>query len=135
VKPEIIWAGKMPGKGTHRFRIVDMGPPRPQVTASGGYEPRFHVEELRGTDRMDGELWLPADMTGLTPACAQDHHLLQRRCEAVAALVHGFGLVLEASSRLLDPNHPIGCEINMALIEERDSKGCDCATPGGDRKL
>lgn len=105
--PEVIWMART----REVFRLVDGGPSR----LGKPHEPRFTVEMGRGRDAMGAKTW------GGVP--------LDARLHAIDAMANAFGLVLQAWPTGLAQNHPIGCELNMAVIERRPTRGCDCFSP------
>ncbi|OAI41264.1 hypothetical protein AYO40_03525 [Planctomycetaceae bacterium SCGC AG-212-D15] len=54
---------------------------------------------------------------------------VEAKQEAIFALTHCFGLLLNCDPKKLIPGHPLHCELNMAIAEGRDPKGCDCNGP------
>ena len=108
--PLVIWQGRQPlnnGQGT-LFRIVDRGPPRenrPDDVPCG-------CEQRLGMNMLKEETWGPVK---------------DRLCrEAVHALVHAFGLLLKVDPHKLNLDHPLYCELNLAIAEGREPRGCDC---------
>ena len=53
----------------------------------------------------------------------------QAKTEAIHALSHALGLLLMVDLKALNLTHPLHCEINMAQVENRATKGCDCEGP------
>ncbi len=108
--PLVIWQGRQPlngGKGT-LFRVVHRGPPR----ADRPDDVPWGVEQRLGMSMLKEETWGP---------------VADRLCrEAAHALVHAYGLLLSVDPKKLNLEHPLFCELNLAISEGRESRGCDC---------
>ncbi len=108
--PLVIWTGKQPlhPKSSSRFRLVHRGPAREDRPD----DVPFSLERMAGVNMMKEETWVPP----------RGDKLL----EAVYALSHAFGLLLAVDPRRLNLDHPLWCELNLAIVEGREPKGCDC---------
>jgi hypothetical protein len=111
--PFVIWLGKGPLKqNTGHYRVVHRGPPRPNRPD----DVPFALEKQTGVSMMKKRQWGPP----------QTH---EAKLDALHALVHAFGLLLSVDPKKLDLEHPLHCEINLAVAEGRESRGCDCNSP------
>jgi hypothetical protein len=111
-RPLVIWTGRQPlnqNTGT-TFRVVDRGPARSDRLD----DVPFACEQRLGVSSMKVENWGPPKTN------------LQQ--EAVYALVHAFGLLLTVDPKKLNLDHRLYCEINLAISEDRETRGCDCET-------
>ena len=111
-KPMVIWMGTEPLKNRGRFRVVDRGPPRTDRTG----DVPFSVEKHLGYDMMKMPNWGPVPEG-------------QAAQYALWALSHALGQLLTVDPKKLNLDHPLFCELNMAVAEGRESKGCDCDRP------
>ena len=113
--PFVIWMGRQPlrPKQGRLFRIVHRGPARP----ARADDVPFAVEVRSGVDSMKVEHWGKAN---------RENGAEQ---EAMYAMVHALGQLLCVDPKKLDLNHPLYCECNMAVVEGRESRGCDCKAP------
>lgn len=114
--PTVIWMGSQPidRASKRRYRIVYRGPARP----GRADDVPFALELRIGQSMMKQLNWdFPNDVQNGS----------QR--EAIYALVHAFGQTLMVDPAKLVAGHPIHCECNQAVIENRESKGCDCQGP------
>ena len=112
--PKVIWIGRQPiGKSSRRlFRLVYRGPARENRPD----DVPFAVELRIGCNMMKRMNWSnPIQGDGGQ--------------EAIWALSHVLGLALMARPESLVAGHPIHCELNMAILEGRVTKGCDCNGP------
>lgn len=112
--PVVIWMGKQPLRqdSARRFRLVYRGPARPGRPD----DVPFAVEQRIGQSMMKRLNWDgPKSETAMK--------------EAIYALGHALGQILMKTPLELCMTHPIHCEENMALIEGRESRGCDCHGP------
>lgn len=108
-KREIVWIGSY----NHRkFRIVDLGPVRPDKN-----DTRFAIEEYQEKDLLGHDRW-----KSLQGADSSRLH------ETIRALVGALGLVMVYPIMGLIHDHRVFCEMNMAKIENRVAKGCDCVS-------
>jgi len=113
--PFVIWMGSNPIKraSARLFRLVYRGPAR----ANRPDDTPFAAEQRIGLSQMKRFNW---DRPDRASGAEQ---------EALWAISHAFGQVLMADPGKLAAGHPIHCELNMAVIEGREAKGCDCAGP------
>ena len=114
--PTVIWMGKEPlavhKKAARRFRIVHRGPARPDRPD----DVPFALEQRIGQSMMKRMNWAPPISE-------------QAKQEAIHALAHALGLLLMVDVKALNLEHPLHCELNMAIVEGRPSVGCDCDGP------
>ena len=112
--PTVIWMGREPiHKGNaRRFRLVHRGPARPNRPD----DVPFACEERIGQSMMKRLNWGPP-RSGFGEK------------EAIYALSHALGQLLMVDMGKLRLDHPLYCELNMAVAEERDPRGCDCNGP------
>jgi hypothetical protein len=117
--PEIIWVGRDPVDSTHgrRFRLIDQGPKRENKN-----DLRFGVEKLVGVNRMHGQTWVD-------PHDVKAEKIEGNLLGAVRALADLAGRVLQVDPANLVAGHPICCDLNMAVLEARVPRGCDCDAP------
>ena len=109
--PFVIWTGTEPLKNKGRFRIVHRGPARPERSD----DVPFGIEQKHGCSFMKVFTWGPVKQG------AKDH--------AIHALTNSLGLLLTVDPKKLNLDHPLYCELNLAIAEGREPKGCDCAAP------
>lgn len=109
--PLVVWQGKQPlrPKEAGLYRLVARGPARPERPD----DVPFALERRVGRDAMKQDTWAPP----------RDQHGM---LEAVWALSHAFGLLLSVDPRKLNLDHPLYCELNLAIAEGREPRGCDC---------
>ena len=112
--PTVIWMGKEPlhPRTARRYRIVDRGPARPGRSD----DVPFALEQRTGQSMMKRLNWGP---------CVNE----SAKDEAIHALTHAIGLLLTVEVGKLRSDHPLHCDINMAIVEGREAKGCDCDRP------
>lgn len=106
--PRVVWIGKI---GHEVFRIVDRRAPREDKTK----DVRVRLEQARGRDAMDVKSW-----GGVHESA---------RSLAMRALTQAFAEVLVRLPLEFDIGHPMFCELNLAVAEGRDPRGCDCGRP------
>lgn len=108
--PFVIWSGTEPLKGKGRFRLVHRGPARDGRPD----DVPFGLEQKTGASYMKTFNWE-------APTLGTPH--------AIHALSHTLGQVLTVDPKKLTLDHPLYCELNLAVCEGREPKGCDCAAP------
>ena len=108
--PFVIWLGRNPlRKNGALFRLVNRGPARENRPD----DVPFTVEQRIEPSMMKKTQWgQPRD-----------------KQEAIYAMSDILGKILMVDPERLVSGHPINCELNMAVIEEREPKGCDCNGP------
>jgi hypothetical protein len=113
--PMVVWMGSNPIQraSNRRYRVVYRGPARPGRPD----DTPFAVEQRIGQSSMKRLNW------------AKPNRDSGAEEEALWAVGHAFGQVLMADPARLTPGHPIHCELNMAAIEGREPRGCDCHGP------
>lgn len=110
--PMVIWTGTNPLREEGRFRVVYRGPPR----ADRPDDVPFAVEKCIGLDSMKIKRWVqPKDQGSLQVAAW--------------SLAHALGVILMVDPKRLNLDHPLYCELNLAVAEGRKSRGCDCDRP------
>jgi hypothetical protein len=121
--PMVIWQGHAPiVKNPRSFRIVDRGPARQERPD----DVPFALECKTGLSMMKTYNWAVTEPQN-NPAQAK---------EAIWALSHAMGLLLTVDPKRLYIEHPLYCEMNLAVAEQRESKGCDCPFPNDpDRRV
>ena len=108
--PFVLWQGK--GMDNHIYRLVDRGPAREHTNES-----QFIFERGSGHDGMYTRRWVPLKTV--------EHYA------AMKTVVETLGSLLGLKVEELNKGHLIGCDVNMAIIEKRDIRGCDClGAPG-----
>lgn len=105
--PMVIWQGTEPLHKKGSFRLVYRGPARPDRPD----DVPFSIEQKLGVNAMKAVSWGPVKEGS--------------RREALWALSHALGLLLTMETERIDLNHPLYCEVNMAVAEKRDARGCD----------
>jgi hypothetical protein len=111
--PFVIWMGRQPLDASGiLFRVVDRGPARENRSD----DVPFALEQRIGISMMKRHNWGPP-------------RSIEAKQEAIHALVHAYGQLLTVDPKKLDLNHPLHCEVNLAVAEGREPKGCDCNGP------
>jgi hypothetical protein len=109
VYPFVIWAGSEPLKSRGRFRLVHRGPVREHRPD----DVPFGLEQCTGVSFMKDRQW-----GGIK---SHEH--------AIHAITHVLGLLLIVDPKRLNLDHPLYCELNLAVAEGREPRGCDCDKP------
>lgn len=111
VTPRVIWQGHL-GGSTEIFRLTDRG-----IRAESKTNRRFHVEQARGRDAMGKRTWVGPGM--------MDENNFKA---ALLTLGSVLGRVINMKPEELVSGHTISCDLNMAVIDGRESRDCDCGT-------
>ena len=117
ITPMVIWIGTNPLRDEGRFRVVYRGSPRPERPD----DVPFAVEKCIGPDNMKIMRWAQPKEQGTLQVASW-------------ALTHAFGSLLMVDPKKLNLDHPLFCELNLAIAEGREPRGCDCQRPANPEK-